>query len=100
MDNDIQVFLSNSRRYNNSSVNSAIKNIYTTQRQLEIKFRKEIGISIKEFININRFIKIKEEIKTSKFSLAEIAVENGYYDSSHFCKEIKKYTGYTAKKLK
>ena len=100
MDNDIQVFLSNSRRYNNSSVNSAIKNIYTTQRQLEIKFKKEIGISMKEFINIKRFKKIKESLKSSNKSLTEIAVENGYYDSSHFCKEVKKYTGYTPKKLK
>ena len=100
IDNDVQLIISNINKYDDFSVQHAIKNVYTTQRQLEIKFRKEIGISIKEFININRFIKIKEEIKTSKFSLAEIAVENGYYDSSHFCKEIKKYTGYTAKKLK
>ena len=63
VDNDIQVFLSNSRRYNNSSVNSAIKNIYTTQRQLEIKFKKEIGISMKEFINIKRFKNLNYTIK-------------------------------------
>lgn len=100
LDNDIQIFLNNNQRYNNSSVNSAIKNIYTTQRQLEIKFKKEIGISMKEFINIERFKRIKETLKISNKSLTEIAVENGYYDSSHFCKEVKKYTGYTPKELK
>ena len=79
------------------SVNGIHQNTSISQRYLEIKFKKEIGINMKEFIKINRFIKAKKEIFRSDSSLTEIAVNNGYYDSSHMIKDFIKYTGFSPK---
>ena len=97
--NTIQI-LKNINHNKNNTIQNIIADIYISQRQLEIKFKRDIGISMKEFININRFIKAKKQISNSKKTLTEIALDNGYYDSSHFIKEIKKYSGVSPKLLK
>ena len=101
-DIDLDVALTLQSIYNseNSSVNEIHKITNISQRYLEIKFKKEIGINMKEFINIDRFIKTKKEIFRSDKNLAEIAVNNGYYDSSHMIKDFIKYTGSSPKNWK
>jgi AraC-like DNA-binding protein len=68
---------------------------FTTVRQLERHFNKQLGISPKEFINLVRYQSALKKIRenTAKKSLSEIAFESGYYDHSHLTNEIKKYTG-------
>ncbi|MDR2879796.1 MAG: helix-turn-helix transcriptional regulator [Fusobacteriales bacterium] len=101
-DIDLDVSLAIQSIYNseNPSVNELHKITGISQRYLEIKFKKEIGINMKEFINIERFIKTKKEILCSDKSLSEIAVNNGYYDSSHMIKDFIKYTGSSPKNWK
>ena len=82
------------------SVSRIIENTGISKRYLEIKFKREIGLSMKEFMNIKRFMKAKREISCSDKSLTEIAVNNDYYDSSHMIKDFIKYTGLTPKKWK
>lgn len=82
------------------TVGEIYKTINISQRYMEMKFKREIGINMKEFINIDRFLKAKKEIYQSDKNLTEIAVDNGYYDSSHMIKDFKKYTGSSPKKWK
>jgi AraC-like DNA-binding protein len=62
---------------------------------LERNFKKNIGISPKEFVNILRFQFALEKIKDNQLgkSLQDIAFESGYYDHAHLSNEIKRYTG-------
>lgn len=53
-------------------------------RQLERRFKNYMGLTIKEFANIIRFMHASKAI--SKFqakSLSEIAFDSGYYDHAH-----------------
>jgi len=73
----------------------------TTTRQLERSFKRFIGISPKEFINIVRFKHAHSLLtsETTKRDLLSIALNCGYYDHAHLGNEIKKYTGSTPSEL-
>lgn len=71
-----------------------------SRKQFERIFLSQIGISPKQFLKIVRFqhaIQIKGSAKYT--NLSELAYESGYYDQSHFVKEIKDLTGETPKKF-
>ncbi|UZH55492.1 helix-turn-helix transcriptional regulator [Salinimicrobium tongyeongense] len=74
---------------------------HTTVRQLERKFKSQIGISPKEYSNIIRFQNALNLIKNSSenHSLLDIAFECGYYDHSHLNNEIKRNTGFSPSML-
>ncbi|WP_390937226.1 helix-turn-helix domain-containing protein [Parapedobacter soli] len=77
------------------SVYDLSKRHCTTVRQLERIFKKNIGISPKEYSNIIRFQNALRIIRNSdkNRSLLDIAFECGYYDHSHLTNEIKRNTG-------
>jgi len=63
-------------------------------RQLERRFKKCIGITLKEFSNITRFQNAKKVISKSKqTSLLQIAFETGYYDHAHMNNDFKRISG-------
>ena len=100
IDLDVALALQNIYSSENPGINEIHKNFNISHRYLEIKFKKEIGINMKEIVNIDRFIKAKNEISRSDKNLTEIAVDNGYYDSSHMIKDFIKYTGSSPKNWK
>ncbi|MEC3880333.1 helix-turn-helix transcriptional regulator [Parapedobacter sp. 10938] len=77
------------------SVCDLSKRHLTTVRQLERSFKKNIGVSPKEYSNIIRFQNALSIIRNSdeNRSLLDIAFECGYYDHSHLTNEIKRNTG-------
>lgn len=77
------------------SVYDLSKRHFTTVRQLERGFKKNIGLSPKEYSNIIRFQNALNIIKNSdeNRSLLDIAFECGYYDHSHLTNDIKRNTG-------
>ncbi|WP_449046873.1 DUF6597 domain-containing transcriptional factor [Parapedobacter sp.] len=77
------------------SVYDLSKRHLTTVRQLERSFKKNIGVSPKEYSNIIRFQNALSIIRNSdeNRSLLDIAFECGYYDHSHLTNEIKRNTG-------
>lgn len=77
------------------SVNELCKRHFTTSKQLERHFKRFVGISPKEFINLVRFQFVLPAIqnKPSHESLLEVAFRHGYYDHSHLANEVKRYTG-------
>jgi len=67
---------------------------YVTPRSLDRHFKDEIGISPKELLNIFRINNaIKLITENPDCDLTEISYLSGYYDQSHFIKEIRKITG-------
>lgn len=83
------------------SIYELSKRNFTTVRNLERNFKKLIGLSPKEYVNIIRFQHALRIIKNSNQdrSLLDIAFECGYYDHSHLANEIKRNTGLSPSKL-
>jgi len=77
------------------SVKALAEKYFTTTRQLERAFNRQMGISPKEFISLVRYQTTFREIRnnTTQKSLLQIAFECGYYDHSHLSNDIKRYTG-------
>lgn len=70
-------------------------------RSLERKFRDYIGMSPKEFLQITRLNHALELIQNQQnFSLTRISYLSGYYDQSHFIKDIEKICGFPPGALK
>ncbi len=62
------------------------------ERQLNRIFKKYYGISPKVMLNILRLHLCLHMLLEEKKDLCEIALFCGFYDQSHFMKEIKRYT--------
>lgn len=69
-----------------------------TERGLERRFRREVGISPRDYLSIQRFNNISLLFSLKSESLLQAALSVGYYDQSHFIKYCKKYTGMTPEK--
>ncbi|MEL6968691.1 MAG: helix-turn-helix domain-containing protein [Bacteroidota bacterium] len=63
-------------------------------RQLERRFKKSTGLTMKEFANLIRFSNAKAAIKRcKKKSLLAIAFEAGFYDHAHMNYEFQRIAG-------
>jgi AraC-like DNA-binding protein len=71
-----------------------------TPRSMERHFMEEIGISPKEMLQIFRINKaIRMLAKEPNANLAGLSYLSGYFDQSHFIKDIKRITGFTPGQL-
>lgn len=76
------------------SVTELVKLIGFSERQLERKFKKQVGLSPKMLSRIARFQKILRLAQSSKnMTLVDAAVSCGYYDQSHFIRDFTKFCG-------
>jgi AraC-like DNA-binding protein len=67
-----------------------------SERQLERKFKNYIGLEPKLFLKIIRFNCVLDYIFAAEtISLVETAQMFGYYDQSHFTRDLKLFTGMT-----
>lgn len=66
-------------------------------KQFERTFSKYVGINPKKFASIIRFQNVIQINSKDKRNLSQIAVDNGYYDQSHFIHDFKSLTGLTPK---
>lgn len=63
-------------------------------------FKKEVGISISEYIQIEKITEAQKLIKVGEKSLSDIYIPLGFIDQSHFTKAFKKVTGITPKEYR
>lgn len=68
-----------------------------SRRQFERRFKWFAGFSPKMYERIVRFQNAADEYKNQNKSLTQIALENGYYDHSHFANDFKKFSGHNPK---
>lgn len=66
-------------------------------KQFERSFSKYVGVNPKKFASIVRFQNVLQINSKDKRSLSQIAIDNGYYDQSHFIHDFKSLTGLTPK---
>ncbi|MEM9075776.1 MAG: helix-turn-helix domain-containing protein [Bacteroidota bacterium] len=82
---------------NLSTIMDATGYSYST---LERYFKKETGLTPKKFQTLQRFKKVLRELSTTKNQdWQHYVLEYGYYDQSHFIKEMKRFTGHTPSEL-
>ncbi len=76
------------------SVQDLVKLIGFSERQLERKFKKQVGIAPKTLSRIMRFQKFLAMTKEADtLTLADAAAACGYYDQSHFIRDFTKFSG-------
>lgn len=76
------------------SAQDLVKLIGYSERQLERKFRKQVGITPKTLSRIVRFQKFLAMAKENDaLTLADAAAACGYYDQSHFIRDFTKFSG-------
>lgn len=64
-----------------------------SERQLERRFKKHVGLSPKFYSRIIRFGYIFELMQAKDNSWADLVYESGFYDQSHFIKNFQEFTG-------
>lgn len=77
------------------SVANVIKEIGVNYKWLERSFSKHMGLTPKEYIQLQRFISAYINLHAEPNDLLNVAIANGYYDYNHFLKEFKDFTGKT-----
>lgn len=78
------------------SIENLAKFYHISIRQLQRRFKSYVGLTVKEFSNIIRFINAEKFIKHNPaLSLMEIAFMMGYYDHAHMNYEFNRIAGET-----
>lgn len=84
------------RQKGRSTVQHVVNDAGINYKRLERSFTQYVGLLPKEYIQLQRFIHAYVDLVGSEdVNLMEVAVSNGYYDSNHFLKDFKSYTGKT-----
>ena len=66
----------------------------TTRRNLERKFKQQVGMSPKQLSKVARMqAALQMLLNEEAESLTKIAYDNEYYDQAHFTKDFKEFTG-------
>ncbi|WP_447115864.1 helix-turn-helix domain-containing protein [Robertmurraya sp. GLU-23] len=86
--------------YENISLGQLAKVANMHQNYLSALFKKEVGMSITEYILKQKVEEAKKLLTHSEYPLSEIYTWLNFHDQSHFTKVFKKYTGTTPKKFK
>jgi AraC-like DNA-binding protein len=73
-----------------------LKQCAISERQLERRFRRAIGVSPHLYLRILRFQEVVRVFRERKFRrMCELATELNYSDQAHLGKEMKQFSGYT-----
>jgi len=78
------------------SIAEAMTHIPMSRRQLERKFQLEVGIAPARIKQLNQIKQARLMItRNPSISLAQVALETGFYDQAHFIRQFQKITGQT-----
>lgn len=81
------------------TVSSIANKVAMHPNYLSNLFKKEVGLTIHEYIQIKKIEEAKKLIAYSEYNLAEVYTLLNFYDQSHFTKVFKKITGLTPKEF-
>ena len=87
--------------HSNSSLNleNVSRNMQCSQKKIIRTFQQYLDLTPKDYMKILRFRKALWFISYNKVSLTDVTYECGYYDQSHFIKDIRFFTGLQPKQL-
>ena len=81
--------------HGNVPISQLADQCHLSRRQFERKFKAAAGFSPKLYSRIIRFQAAKQAGVALTTSMAEIALDHGYYDQAHFINDFKQFSGYT-----
>lgn len=67
--------------------------------RLATAFREQVGVSPKQYARITRFHRALERLSRGPVTLAEAALDTGYYDQPHMTAEFKALSGLTPREF-
>ena len=89
---------------NNYAENLTVQNIadlvYLTVPHICTIFKKEMGLTINDYLARTRIEKSKELLTDPRYKLYEVSQAVGYLDPAYFAKLFKKYVGCTPKEFR
>ena len=78
----------------NIDIGVIAKGAFMSVRQLERRFKTKMGLTLKEYAGIIRFLASKSTIESEKHkTLSQIAFQMGFFDPSHMNREFKRISG-------
>jgi AraC-like DNA-binding protein len=82
----------------------AVKELASTlglsSRQLARRFQNAVGLSPKQFLRVNRFIRAARRLRErTDAGLTEIAYECAYFDQAHFNHDFREFSGMTPREF-
>lgn len=86
--------------YSNLSLESICKHINFNASYISRFFKKEVGITISEYIIKEKIEEAKRLLLSTNYSILEISVLLHFNDQSYFTKIFKRFTGTTPKKFR
>lgn len=94
-----QNYISN-HLYQEFSLSELARFVGLTSKYLSSLFNKEVGITLSEYIQNKRIEESQHLLRSSNYSILDIATWLGFHDQSHFTRIFKKMTGTTPKKFR
>jgi AraC-like DNA-binding protein len=86
--------------YENIQLKELAKAVNLNPNYLSDLFKKQVGVSLSEYIQREKIEESKKLLVSSDYSIMEIAALLNFHDQSHFTRLFKKITGTTPKKYK
>ena len=78
------------------TVNSLVEHFSISKRQFQKRFVGAVGIPPQYYMRVKRFNEAMKLIDTGKYeTLADVAYALGFFDQSHFIRDIKEFSGIT-----
>lgn len=84
----------------NIALNEMHENLPLNERQFQRLFKKLVGVSAKEFSRLTRIRHALIDLVRKNDKIADVAYERGYYDQSHFNKDLLNLSQKSPKELK
>lgn len=75
------------------NLKAVVKTLQCSEKKISRTFQRYLDLSPKEYVKIIRFRKALWQMQQTKNSFTEVAHGCGYYDQSHFIKDIRMFTG-------
>lgn len=88
---EVKAFIKYLQTNEPSSIGNMVKEIGITERNLERKFKTEVGLTPKKYLQIIRVFQIAGNLNENA-DWQQIAFDHKYSDQAHFINEFKKYT--------
>lgn len=91
---DVQIYI-NEHYTEDLSIQELSEKFYTSPSSLSRDFKQFTGHTVKTYIILNRILRAKYLLQTTRRSMNSIGEEVGYDNPNHFSRIFKKYTGFT-----
>lgn len=72
-------------------VNDLLNVVPFSQKSLEVKFKKIVGLTPGKYIRLIRFTKLMRKYESNEIELKDLIYMYNYYDHSHFIKDFKHF---------